>query len=300
MVDAFKGQYAEVMGELAFALGLIGEPAIPILLEALNNEDPDIRHGAVQSIGWSIWSSSPYAEQIFSSLLKVLDDKEEEVIIRGEAAFILSRVKLKPDILVPKLTAMLKESDCGIRWNGARNLSYYGSQAAPALSELLTIIENENCEGARSKAIEAIGRIGPAAKSAVPKLLERINSADQVIILLALSEIGPEPGVLEAFLELLREGDKSARNAAAGNIHKLGSGSAIVQALIRALEDESQYVRDSAIESLGSLGGAAKDALPALKELLENIEGDNLDLVEKNRRFLLKGSIRDIEEDMEK
>ena len=67
-------------------------------------------------------------------------------------------------------------------------------------------------------------------------------------------------------------GRLSARAAAAGAVGALGPAAnrETVPALIEALQDEEKGVRITAALVLGSLGPAAKDAVPALIQALED------------------------------
>jgi hypothetical protein len=100
----------------------------------------------------------------------------------------------------------------------------------------------------RARAVEAIVYVGPEAREAVPALLEIMKDHDSALrdnALWALINIGPEE-------------------------------KAILPAVIEAVNDRSDpYLAGSAAQGLGRLGARAKEAVPALIDLLKNGEESN-------------------------
>jgi hypothetical protein len=91
----------------------------------------------------------------------------------------------------------------------------------------------------RATAAQALGKIGPAAKKAVPDLLTA-----------------------------LRDEDEDVRAAAAAALGKIGPVTKeVVPALTEALKDPAYIVRANAVGALGRIGPAANAATPALRAL---------------------------------
>jgi len=275
LIESFKVQSNFVRGETYEALWKIGEPAMVALIEAFKNQDPDIRIGAVNFFtNEHGWTTLPYADKITSALLKCLDDEDAD--FSSDAAYMLAENRLRPDIVIPKLISELTENNYDIRETGCSGLAYYGAAAFPALDRLLLLAENDEKEGVRKQAIETIGLIGPSAKDAVPRLIKLINSSEKGMVIGTLTKIGPEQGVLEILLKLLRTGDEDARSAVAGSIDAFGPKPEIVSALIKALKDKSTWVQSQAIWSLEKFGSSAKPALPALRRLAKTTNDKDL------------------------
>ena len=95
----------------------------------------------------------------------------------------------------------------------------------------------------------------------------------------------PDPGTLSAIL--LGGGDAGTRRKAARDL--AGYGAAGVPALIRALSDRA--VREAAVASLGAIGGAAKQAVPYLQQIVNAPKNDSVIM----ERAELEQSMRDEE-----
>jgi HEAT repeat protein len=89
-----------------------------------------------------------------------------------------------------------------------------------------------------------------------------------VVLDLAASARGED---VEALIKQLKDGDRSARRAAARSLAETGSdGRTAVPALARALKDPDLFVRRFAAQALGALGPDARPAVPALRAALND------------------------------
>ena len=97
----------------------------------------------------------------------------------------------------------------------------------------------------RAGAAEALGMVGPPAKSTLPKLAEMIDAS--------------------------KEPDKQVRYCAAGALWKIaGQADAIIPFRLEALRDKDAGVRRNAINCLGEYGAQAMSAAPTLKPFLQD------------------------------
>ena len=127
--------------------------------------------------------------------------------------------------------------------------------------------------GVRRDAAEALGKIGPDAKPAVPALSEAFKDKNEVVRLaagVALARIVPE-GV-PALIEALKDKNEVFRLAAAVALARIGPEA--VPALIEALKDEDKVVRVFAAIALAEIGPEAKAAVPDLIEALKDKDKD--------------------------
>ena len=149
-----------------------------------------------------------------------------------------------------------------------------------------------NSAGVRSAAVEALGKIGPAAKDAVPTLAELAkeqfrrfrcrqgSGRDWIGGGAETHRIGEMQGCGLAFRSLHRirhPGPKSwaadVRSAAAEALGKIGPAAKdAVPALTELLRDEDAYARSAAAEVLVKIIGPA--AMPKLVELLKDKDTD--------------------------
>ena len=138
---------------------------------------------------------------------------------------------------IPAITELLQDQHTWVRVTAALVLADAGRAANTASASL------PNCSRIRTGAFRdaaalALGKIGPEAKFAVPRLTELLI-------------------------------DESVRETAAWALGEIGSAAkSATPALITLLKNE--WVRQTAASSLGHIGPAAKAAIPALTELLED------------------------------
>lgn len=95
-------------------------------------------------------------------------------VVRERAALALGRRKEAP---IPTLLKMLESSAPDARYGACQAFAALRQRAAPAV-DALRITLSEKDLWLRIKAAEALARIGPPAKSAVPQLLELLAQAD--------------------------------------------------------------------------------------------------------------------------
>ena len=132
---------------------------------------------------------------------------------------------------VPGLMAVMKADDSFVRWLAIMGLGQIGPDASPAVGALVELLSGDNGLTSLS-AGQALAKIGPAA---VPKLLEAITQPQKRAVgyaTRALGEIGPPA----------------------------------IHALVEVVSDRQRdpEVRRRVIRALGSIGPAARVALPTL------------------------------------
>jgi HEAT repeat protein len=175
--------------------------------------------------------------------LKRLDREKK----KGEIAD--ATLKQALDALTDKLR---DDKSADVRQTAAESLGRLGTDGRSATDALTTALKDKT-EAVRAAAAEALGRIGPDAKSAAPALVEtlRDTKAERSVRLFAayaLGRIDPAPPNLA------------------------------VAALGEVLQDTGTpgEVRKATADSLGLLGKAAEDAVPALAEAL--VDAKNVEL----------------------
>lgn len=238
--------------EAGYALGKIGEPALPALLEALKGEDGEARLHAAAALG----DMGPKAKAAVPLLIARLMDSHEHM------RFCVARVlgKIGPDARAAEnpLRDALEDKDPKVRVAAmfalARINPEYTRTAVPALLAIL----RDKANPARHQAIIALGDLGPKAKSAVEPLLallkdKKQSGVDRDIIIRALGRIGPD-------------------------------AKAAVPDLILVLKGNDPCSRMSAAEALGQIGPDAKSAVPILLDMLKS-EFNHRDAAKALRRI---------------
>jgi HEAT repeat protein len=120
----------------------------------------------------------------------------------------------------------------------------------------------------RVKAAQALRDFGPAAKAAVPALVEAAKDEQVGYAHSALESIGPSGNwALPQLIEKLSDEDPGDRGIAAFAIGCIGpKAKEAVPNLIESLEDDHHGVRAETARALGKIGPTAKAAVPALVE----------------------------------
>jgi HEAT repeat protein len=153
LVEALKDEDGDVRISAAFALVRIKlevKQAIPVLIEALKSEDANIRFDAAKALG----AIGPEAKQAIPALVEAL--KEQPRMFAGGPAEALGRIG--PEA-VPALTEALK--DRSLRFGAAIALSEIGLEAKQAMPALIEALKDES-PTIRSSIARALGSIATA------------------------------------------------------------------------------------------------------------------------------------------
>jgi HEAT repeat protein len=140
--------------EAAKALGVIGQPAIPTLIELMKDPDNDIRIAAADALA----HSGRDARGALPALDKAM--KDPEPLVREHAAFTLAAV-INPDdqSVLPALINALQDQDAEVRRQVAVALARFGPAGKSALSGLNAAFSKEEDGQAKRNMKEAIDRI---------------------------------------------------------------------------------------------------------------------------------------------
>lgn len=148
-----------------------------------------------------------------------------------------------------------------------------GTRAVPALTESLKDKDSK----VRIAAAQMLADIGPAAKSAVPNLLEQalhdpIEYAGTTAAgALRMIDLAAARQVMTAYLPALNDDDVQARRKACAMLESLGpAAKPAVPALGNMLNDADETVRMHAVGAIGSIGIPATLVIPALAKALHD------------------------------
>jgi HEAT repeat protein len=248
---------AQVRRRAALDLGKAGAvsvTAIPKLLRALKDPEPEVREAAASAlgdIGPSAWDG------VLPGLAyRVTDDRSANV--RRVAALALGKLARQvitgdeevADSVRGALERALKDAEAPVRQQAAWALGRLGPQkgrlALPTISQAL----KDTDPRVRRAAATALGEIGPAGGEAVPLLLSRFQE-------------DPVPEVRKNALAAL------ANVVGPGNRH-------LAKLVLPALGDKDPQVVQSAALALANMGGAdAAPAVPVLCQALTSTETTN-------------------------
>lgn len=237
LMRLFKLNNPEILAFSASALGEIGNPrAVPVLITGLSHND------------WNVRRSSAYAlteigERGVDKIAEALKSSNDDV--RYWVTRILESIG-EPG--VPFLVKALKDPNREIRFFAARAL---GTSFDVGVARALIGSLNDEVWSVRKAAAESICRL---ENLAVDELLRHISS-DNEDIRHWISEIIRDIGdrFLPKIIELMRKGDAELRLYACQAAGLIESPE-LIEPLILALRDDSEWVRTYAAISLGRTG----------------------------------------------
>jgi HEAT repeat protein len=144
-----------------------------------------------------------------------------------------------------EVTALLTHESAALRSAAIAALTSISSDPSVVVPHLVKVLGDDQWEVRRDASV-ALGKIGPDAKSAVPVLFRMLDSEDD-------------------------------RDAARGALRAIDDADVdAVPVLLEGLESEDRRRRYYAVSLLRKIGPPAKDALPALKKILEESDSGRM------------------------
>jgi HEAT repeat protein len=267
---ALKDKSIEVAAEATNVLARLGPDGSAALAAALGEKDCPVRGFIADRLS----DLGPHSKDLVPALLKALDVDDAEV--RSSVAKALLRIDSDTGarLGVPVLARLAADKDYEYRKYVIEDLGEIGPAARAAVPALIDILKAK--EKYRRVAAGALGAIGPDARSAVPALIEALDSDKAGVVsaaVEALGRIGPDA---KAALPALRERLKTAKGASwrvhlALTLARIGDKQKAADVLLEVgLNTKDLSDREYALRSLGEMGPAAAPVLPALKKALRD------------------------------
>lgn len=252
-------------------LGPAAKAALPDLIKALDDSDKQVWSNALSAIA----AIGPDAVDAVPKLLEGLNSNRSGGRYRDQSQFVLRSAYALARIgeaAKPQLIDALKGKDTGLRIGAAKALGGMGPAAKDAIP---TLIENlgHSDQDLRTEVIESLGLIGA---DAVPALKDSLGGNDPHIregsarALASIGEAAAPAG--DKLLERAgQETDATARAAILSALPKIGLPAAkVLPPLIAALKSDDEAQRHSATNAILLIHPAAKTAVPAVTALLKD------------------------------
>lgn len=231
----------------------IGAASVPVLIDAINDDDPRMRLAIVDMLG-EIGDTD--AIPVLTNALH-----DPDVRVRWRAAEALG--SMGSEAALPHLLAMLKEGSEDARLSATWALGQIGSQAA--VDGLIALLHHREWR-LRWAAVEALWAIGA---DAVPALIDQLNDRSEIVrsaAARALAEIR-QPAI-EPLIAVLSGSLWDARWSAAAALVDIGADA--VPALIAALDAPNWQVAWAAADTLKRIG--TPEALDAAQSWQEHCD----------------------------
>ena len=176
-----------------------------------------------------------------SAATRVRGLRAADATVRRCSAEFLTYLKPKDDASVAALVVALDDEDVTVRSQVADALAQIGAPALPRLIQTL----KTGTASSRVAASDALGRMGPEAKSALPELIELVrdgknNSALRCQATMTIGHIGPEgDAAVLVLLNALKGADDTLRSRSALALIAIApNNEAVLAALVAALKDK--------------------------------------------------------------
>jgi HEAT repeat protein len=261
-----------------FILGTTGdgaEQAVPYLCGALKSPDHWERLLAVQSLGWLGASARTAVPALIEVLKAPQDTSQSPAQLARPAAHALGAIGSAAAPALPLVRALFEtETNWNARCGLAAALCHIDPGQTNALAFLTNSLTTHEPASERWIAAGELGNIGPAAKAAVPILLEALDGTNTVLFSQvpgALKKIGvPSEEFLPRMKRQLQSKDPTTRvNAAARVLDINPADHDALVVLMDAIQKRALY-QDFAIEALVRAGPPAAEAVPVLRDLARN------------------------------
>jgi HEAT repeat protein len=265
-------------------LGPKAAPAVPELVEALGDSDERIQREAELTLMW-------IGRPILPAVLPLLEDKRPH--IRAHALFLVGQVaprgtdRQETRGIALKVLRALHDDSVQVRRQAAWVAGHFGKDCEEVIAALIEALKvkdvtgTDNVSNVPRNAADALGRLGPFAKPAVPALMESSKADDNYLRWAAFDALGRiaaqepsvQPTLIPWLIDILKEEKQGSQRARAA--HALGvigpPAKDAVSALRSALHFEdnqdlktAEWIRISATTALGKIGPAAEAAVPDL------------------------------------
>ncbi|NQU25417.1 MAG: HEAT repeat domain-containing protein [Candidatus Nealsonbacteria bacterium] len=257
------------------AVGALGEfeaaatPAATLLRETL-------LHDADSSVRWNTGEAlaavDPGGRISVPALIEAMKDKTPSV--RRFAAKGLGRLGPKARTAAPLLVEALNDKDIGVRIAAAEALWKVDGNADAAVPVLTRELEEKGMS--RLWAADALSRIGPEAKDAVPALRTMLSTCTGPWLgaaMHALGNIGPEASAaVPDLVELLDDNPNRRSTTAAVALWKINRYPHAIPILIAEAKRNDGSLPYRTVLGIGEIGPAAQELVPVLIKLLEHRE----------------------------
>jgi HEAT repeat protein len=243
---ALRNQNATVRKHAGLVLLAIGPGAVPDLLDALKDPDAGVRWQAVGNLCQVAYDRSKdelTARLVIASLMTALA-KDANKEVRAEAATCLALLAAKATVAVPALIDALDDREPIVHYAAMRALAAIGPAAKPALPRLVEMVENAPADRPAQEEVRAlianVDNDSYALRSKATHALERLGR----IAVTPLREALEKSPSLEANRRL--------------------------RTLLDRLERQEREYGVAAVVALGGIGVEARSAVPVLLATLND------------------------------
>lgn len=245
----------------AYALGRIGEAALPGLIKAIDDPNDVVKLKAIHALG----IVGPNAKPAIKSIEKVL--YANKLDISASAAIALLRLDAQPQEPIKVLSLLLKHPNADVRLQTLLQLELLKKPRPELLMAIGTLLQDPNPDVAMVATV-VIRRYGKSAKSVLPKLIVVLDQPNQDLrlkVLITLQSFRPlAKDAIPAVIKCLKDDDKSIALSAATLLELMGTDAAAAVPALTEILKRDNFLSVHALRALAKIGGPAKTAIPAM------------------------------------
>ena len=161
----------------AYRLGRVGAAAVPVLNQALHSTSDAIRNYA----GYALSLTGPPAVPTLIDALQATDDA-----VRASAAFALADMGKTAQEALPALTRAAQDPDEQVRRNATEGLGLIGQQVSENMDlsetvQVLTTRLQDDRYAVRDNAARSLAKLGALAEPAVSTLITQLEDEDRYV-----------------------------------------------------------------------------------------------------------------------
>ena len=256
----------------------------------VQHEGADVRQAAIQTLGRL--GKDQVDDDVVQAIAKGLEDGDRSVRLTATAT--VRELGLQHEPLVQRVANNLTD-DVDLLRESLETIASFGPQSEALVQNVSHILQHERSE-IRSLAIKAMAAIDQQVPRKVEVLRSMLDDGDWEVRRQAgteLGKLGPEAkaAVPRLFELLSSDQDSEYSNQSLEEIN--AAPVEAVPMLISKLESSERRARFHAMTLLGKIGPAAAEAIPKLEEMLEKL-ADSKDDRDEFRRNRLRETIRAI------
>jgi len=278
------------------------EKTVPILLERLKDDSPQVRSSAILSLG-KLGRNNAAVEDALKkladdsdsvvklnaavalALLGKVDDSALPLLIQalesGEEATakaagrVLADIGLKePQKVLPSVMEALDKNEAPLAGNALRVLRNMRTLAAPSLPRVVALYDGADVQTRRDivDTVLAVDKKGEYALGVMIKALKEPDVRDRKEALIGMMRFRPRPDLmLDPVLGVLKDEDPANRLIAVNLVKALGQDSLKgLPDLIALTDDPDMRVRNAVVPVIASFRPTPPEVLPAVEKSLQD------------------------------
>ena len=256
----------------ADALTLIGSGAIPSLAIALAHASPQVRSGAVLTLG----ASGKTAEHLVPKIITLLDD--DDVFVRASAAEALGDLGPVARAAAPTLAGKLEDADPRVRAAAVIGLGKTAGDDVTYTGLFASALKADDAS-VRIAATRVMSKLPAVTTASVENLVAALVDENEHVragSARALGSAGKDTASsVPALVQLLKDPISAVRTEVAQALGAIGETTpGMLADLGVAIADPSPKVRRQVVLTLRGLGPDAMPAVPQLVQALDNKDSD--------------------------